>query len=146
MITTMDRFTLDENKLTQKLSSEKLSQRGKADTVGIKQFIVFQDLIDLRLLVPKHGSEHWSDRYEVLCGGRIAWIPKNRKHENLIDGGNDGDGRPFYVCRANFKEMTIPGKFYKPTGCCYVATGGKEHCAQDYSLMQKLLGGNEIID
>lgn len=88
-------------------------------------------------LVPKDGIEHWSDHYEVLCGGSIKWIPSTEKQENLITGGQAGNGIAFYVCRGVFKEKLIPGKYYEPTGCCYIPCFGKEECVTDYSLLSE---------
>jgi hypothetical protein len=87
---------------------------------------------------PKDGGEHWSDSYEVLCGVSAIWTT-NVEDKKLIKGGLAGNNEPFYICRANFNSQTIPGKFFKPTGCCYVASYGKEHCVNDFSLLSFLL-------
>lgn len=87
--------------------------------------------------VPKDGESHWSDRYEVLCGGKVGWIAGDAEHkkQDLIIGGESGDKIPFYVCKGSFNNQIIPGKFYEPTGCCYVVTLNKEYCVKNYSLM-----------
>lgn len=95
------------------------------------------------VLVPKDGGEHWSDTYEVLCGGNGFWVPKDGVHKNLVIGGQAGNPEPFYVCRGHVNDQTIPGKFYKPTRCCYVGSYGKEYCAQDYSLMTNCCDDNK---
>lgn len=67
----------------------------------------------------------------------MKWIPGNliTSTDDVIVGGEAGNGVPFEVCRGNHKELTIPGKFYKPTRCCYVPYFGGEVCVKDYSLL-----------
>lgn len=90
--------------------------------------------------VPKDGGEHAADHFEVLCGGGQIWWrskPEIQKTNFLyaVAGGRAGDGEPFYVCKAKLDDFQTPGKLYKPTGCCYVSSYGKEHCMQDYFVM-----------
>ena len=85
-------------------------------------------------VVPKDGGEHWSDHYEVLCGTDFTWVSNS---DDGFVGGKAGNGEPFYVCSSRFNNAFIPGKLYKPTGCCYIASFGKEHCMNDYLVMKK---------
>lgn len=73
-----------------------------------------------------------SDEYEVLCGDNLFWEYKTGSHKYDVDGGHAGDGTTFYVCRGYLDGNTIPGKLYRPFGCCYVVSYGKEHCLEDY--------------
>jgi hypothetical protein len=62
-------------------------------------------------------------------------MPKSSDMTKAIVGGNAGDGEPFYVCSALYNNVGTPGKLYKPTGCCYVAAYGKEHCMTNYTFL-----------
>lgn len=92
------------------------------------------NFVILLSLVPKDGVEHSSDVYEVLCKNTTSWnyMYSGNKIKNAIIGGSAGNGEPFYVCSGFLDGQKIPGKFYKPTGCCYVALLGKEYCAETY--------------
>jgi hypothetical protein len=89
----------------------------------------------LHFTVAKDGIEHWSDKYEVLTMSAYSWMPKGSDMTKAIVGGNAGDGEPFYVCSSVYNNISTPGKLYKPTGCCYVAAYGKEHCMTNYSFL-----------
>lgn len=51
-------------------------------------------------------------------------------------GGKAGNGEPFYVCSGNLNGQQIPGKLYRPTGCCYVPHFSKEYCTTEYSFLE----------
>lgn len=55
--------------------------------------------------------------------------------KDAIAGGLAGNRELFFVCSANFNGQQIPGKLYNPTGCCYIASFGKEHCVTDYAVL-----------
>lgn len=86
-------------------------------------------------IVPKDGEEHHSDNYEVLCGGPTNWVGKDDDHTNAIKGGKAGNDEPFYICQVYSEGKTIPGKLYKPFGCCYIAHFQKEFCFKDYLVL-----------
>jgi hypothetical protein len=79
---------------------------------------------------PKDGVEHWSDTYELLCGGYTSWQYKTDKY--LIEAGKGSNSEIFYICQATFEGNKIPGKYYKPTDCCYIAANGREHCVKEF--------------
>jgi hypothetical protein len=110
-----------------------------------KQAIVSEHWIFVEVLkteeenfpVPKDGTEYQYDNYEVLCLNSFNWVAKDGDMTDAIAGGKARDGEPFYVCSGNFNQHQIPGKLYKPTGCCYVSSYGKEYCATDYSVLTR---------
>lgn len=89
------------------------------------------------VLVSKDGTEHWSDRYEVLCGNDYTWSAKGGNAQTNVVGGKAGDGEPLYVCKAMRDDdgHFTPGKLYLPFDCCYVSWQSKEHCVKDYLVM-----------
>lgn len=99
-----------------------------------KHIIKFVLLCLMFLSVPYHNVEHWSDQYEVLCGSTIQpnWF---KKGSVAVSSQDSGSVLNFWICRGAHEGSTIPGKFYEPTGCCYVPSNGKEVCLQDYELM-----------
>lgn len=91
------------------------------------------------LSVPKDGGESWYDTYEVLCGGPTQWITKSDDQVNVIIGGKAGNDEPFPVCRGKIDNNTIPGKLYRPTGCCYIPLNGKEHCSENFEILSLIV-------
>lgn len=71
-------------------------------------------------LVPSHGcayvscggGEHAHQDYEVLCGCSGTWVPVTGSSipPNAVPAGENSDGEPLFVGRANHEGTLTPGK------------------------------------
>lgn len=88
--------------------------------------------------VPINGVEEEHDNFEVFCNDlNVRWVPKYETNRNWIIGGLAGDGKPLFICRGVTDNVLIPGKYYRPIDCCYVALNGKEICLTDFLILAR---------
>ena len=70
-------------------------------------------------------------------GGAHQWVNASGGSvpPNAFVGGNDSNGEPLYVIRANFQGALIPGKLAPSHGNGYVAWGGNENAVHQYEVL-----------
>lgn len=95
-------------------------------------------------LVPSHGcayvscggGEHSHPEYEVLCGCSGTWMPVTGASipPNAVPAGENSDGEPLFVGRANHEGTLTPGKVQESHGVCYIPYGGEELAFQEYEI------------
>ncbi len=79
--------------------------------------------------IPWGGREHVYKEYYVLTGDNWEWVDEERYNgtpSNAVRGGTN-NGKPLHVCRAFHDGEFTPGKYYSPTGTCYIAWGNLEY-------------------
>lgn len=85
------------------------------------------------------GREIQIPAYEVLVGKIGMWVPSagGNLPAGAIQGGNEADGKPLYLCRAkNGRDGGIhPGKIRKEFGACNIGWGGKEVSVRSYEVL-----------
>ena len=70
------------------------------------------------------GKEIVLPRYEVLTGARDgSWGPPRNRLEGAFEAGSE-QGRPLFLCRAEYRGGTHPGKVV--SGVCNFGWGGRE--------------------
>lgn len=73
----------------------------------------------------------------------VHWVSKGQMDQNWIVGGFAGDGTPFYICHGytqnteTNEKILIPGKYFLPTGSCYVPLNGNEITLDDFTVLAK---------
>ncbi|MBI1383973.1 MAG: DUF3421 domain-containing protein [Rhizobiales bacterium] len=83
------------------------------------------------------GREHTVAQYWVLTGAGFSWWPTAGGHvpRHAVQGGNEQDGEPLYVCRAFFNGGIHAGKVRAQFGGCNIGWGGREHTVRDYEVL-----------
>ncbi|XP_026759335.2 C3 and PZP-like alpha-2-macroglobulin domain-containing protein 8 isoform X2 [Galleria mellonella] len=73
-------------------------------------------------------------------GGAGVWAEASggQVPPEAVLGGQDSNGEPLYVARAQHEGAILPGKLVASHGCAYVPWGGQEHGKPTY---QVLVGG-----
>ncbi|RVE54471.1 hypothetical protein evm_000956 [Chilo suppressalis] len=73
-------------------------------------------------------------------GGAGQWVDaaNGQLPPGAVPGGQDCNGEPIFVARAQHEGATIPGKLVQSHGCAFVPWGGLEHSKPQY---QVLVGG-----
>ena len=67
------------------------------------------------------------DKFWVATSG--SKIP-----DNALMAGEDPEGGPLYIGRAQHDGGLIPGKVQPKHGCCYIAHGGNEISNEEYQV------------
>lgn len=102
------------------------------------------DLIPCKVLPTKRaayvsysGKEVSVGSYEVLTGSGFSWIGSSNGHTpaGAVLVGNQRNGEPLYMGRANFQGSLTPGKVHKSHGCLYIPYAGAEHSIVQYEVL-----------
>lgn len=102
------------------------------------------DLIPCKVLPTKRaayvahgGKEVFVGNYEVLTGSGFTWIGSSNGHTpaGAVLVGNQRNGEPLYMGRANFQGSLTPGKVHKSHGCLYIPFAGAEHSIVQYEVL-----------
>jgi len=82
------------------------------------------------------GSEIVMSDYQVLVArGSLNWVPARQGYvpTNAVQGGDNGDGTPLYVCQINYRGGTHPGKIVGRN--CNIGWGGREVVSPFYNVL-----------
>merc|ERR1712002_664182 len=96
---------------------------------------------DSRACYVPHGcKEHRNDhQYEVLVGNQddVAWAQGHGSTVpyGIIQGGYEANGEPYYIGRAHFRGVLLPGKVHLSHQCCYVSYDGGEHAIREFEVL-----------
>lgn len=102
------------------------------------------DLIPCKVLPSKRaayvaygGKEVLVSSYEVLTGTGFSWIGSSNGNTptGAVVVGNQQNGEPLYVGRANFQGSLTPGKVQKSHMCLYIPYAGAEHRVVQYEVL-----------
>lgn len=95
--------------------------------------------------VAYNGNEVSVTGYEVLTGNGFTWIGSSNGHTptGAVLVGNQRNGEPLYMGRANFQGSVTPGKVHQSHGCLYIPYAGAEHKILHYEV---LVGTQQGID
>ncbi|MCE7030423.1 DM9 repeat-containing protein [Jiella avicenniae] len=85
------------------------------------------------------GKEYTVGQYSTLIGhGRWqSGVPTDRLDRIGVNGGEEANGSPLYVCRADFNNGVHPGKVGASTGGCNVTYGGVERTEYFYEVLTR---------
>jgi len=80
-------------------------------------------------------------KFEFLVGNMsgLRWVPQRGK-PNLgghrpVEGGNEDDGSPLFVARAEYKGSVIPGKASPSLEGAYITYGDDEKQVKEYEIL-----------
>jgi len=70
-------------------------------------------------------------------GGTPCWIPSGNGQvpPGAVQGGQDTNGEPVFVARAQHESDLVPGKLIPSHQVAYVAFGGSEHPHSNYEVL-----------
>lgn len=87
--------------------------------------------------VAYNGKEVLVGSYEVLTGNGFTWIGSSNGHtpDGAVLVGNQRNGEPLYMGRANFQGSLTPGKVHRSHGCLYIPFNGAEHRIVQYEVL-----------
>lgn len=81
------------------------------------------------------GKEYTANSYSVLTSpGRWVARADGNIPQRAPVVGNEADGSPLYMCRAQFNGSLAPGKIGPSTGSCNIGYGGKEYTIYSYDV------------
>ena len=85
------------------------------------------------------GREFTVEQYSTLIGkGRWqSGVPADRLDRVGVNGGQEANGSPLYVCRADFNNGVHPGKVGASTGGCNITYGGVERTVYFYEVLTR---------
>lgn len=85
------------------------------------------------------GREYTVGQYSTLVGeGRWqSGVPIDRLDRIGVNGGQEANGSPLYVCRASFNDGAHPGKIGSSTGGCNITYGGVEHTMYSFEVLTR---------
>lgn len=96
------------------------------------------------LIVLRDRRETAFTDYEIFCGGRITWAPRDTDVSLLVPAGSDINGQSTYVCRAthedsiSYAEHVLTG-FYSPaTRLCTTVLRNQVKTQTEFTLMRIL--------
>lgn len=71
-----------------------------------------------------------------IVAGIGSWIDatSGQVPPGAVVGGQDCNGEPIYVARAQHEGALIPGKLCSSHGCAFVPWGGMEHGKNEYQV------------
>jgi len=86
------------------------------------------------------GKEVVCEKFEVLTAdpSRIQWVRTNNSNNvngELVNGGNEKDGTPTFVCKCDRDGVPYFGKTYKGATCAYYGFDDKEHKVNDFEIL-----------
>ena len=84
-------------------------------------------------LVGYAGKEVYCPKYELLCGDKdsVKWVDRSGPTTtcegfNPVDGGQDSQGTPLWVCHVAIEKSIVPGKTSSTMNGGTAAYAGKE--------------------
>lgn len=82
------------------------------------------------------GKEHTVPVYKLMIGTE-RWVPARNGQvpPNALQAGSEADGRPLFVCRAQFRGGVHPGKIGPATNGCNIGFGGNEITIATYEVI-----------
>ena len=89
--------------------------------------------------VPFGGSEYTMPDYQVLTG-EYRWVPANGGNipaGALKAGRESSPSEVLFICRADYRSGTHPGKIRALFGGCNISWGGKEYTIRSYDVLVK---------
>jgi hypothetical protein len=92
--------------------------------------------------VNRNRREFSFTEYEIFCGGRIEWAPRDTDVNTLVPAGRDINGSTTYICQAIYQdgaEQVFTGTYSTVTrDCITVARGELERKHTDFKLLRSL--------
>lgn len=84
-----------------------------------------------------YGGQEQSVPFYTLMIGKGRWVPGQNGQipPRAVQAGQEANGRPLYVCRAQFKGGVHPGKIGPSTGSCNIGYGGTELTITNYAVL-----------
>lgn len=87
--------------------------------------------------IPHGGQEVAKHDFHILTGVGFEWFPSANGHvpADAVVAGNQSNGEPLYVGRANVSGSLSVGKIHPSHHCIYVPFGGIEHSINQYEVL-----------
>lgn len=92
-----------------------------------------------RCIIAFGGREFHATFFKVFSG-RARWVSfrsGGAVPANAIQGGQEADGRPLYVCRTRHEGAMLSGKYRPGFRGCNVADGGREVSLAPFDILTR---------